>query len=221
MVSPLQQIVTRASTKVDYAGYDPAHRARLALFFQVALPGPALENEFVRVTRNQAPCAEAASDCGERVVVALSDLSLNDVKMHPGDVKIFKAGQRYAPPTDGEFLEVAIKPNHPRVAALPAGTPPPPGNKVLYDSKDFTVFAEKMMPGEISSVHSHNLRVAIFLDRTQVEQWDNVTAPPTTKGNVRELVPDTVMWRPAVVHVSKDVGTAPINNLLIEFNPPK
>jgi hypothetical protein len=195
--------------------------ALVLLFFQVALPGPALENEFVRVTRDQAPCAEAAPNCGDRVIVALSDLSLNDSKMRMGDIKVLKAGQRYAAPTDGEFLEVAIKPNHPKVAALPPHTPPAPGNKVLYDSEDFTVFAEKMTPGEISSVHSHNLRVAIFLDRTQVEQWENVTAPPITKGNIRELVPDTVMWRPAVVHVSKDVGTMPINNLLIEFNPSK
>jgi hypothetical protein len=193
----------------------------LLSLFQVALPGPTLENEFVRVTRNEAPCAEAAPDCGDRVLVALSELSLNGAKMDRGNIKVLKAGQRYAPPTDGEFLEVAIKPNHPRVVAQPSGTPPPPGNKVLYDSKDFTVFAEKMTPGEISSVHSHNLRLAIFLDRTQVEQWDNVSAPPTTKGNVRELVPDTVMWRPPAVHVSKDVGTAPINNLLIEFNPSK
>jgi len=193
----------------------------LLSLFQVALPGPTLENEFVRVTRNDAPCAQAGPDCGDRVIVALGDLSLNGANMERGDIKVMKAGQHYVPPTDGQYLEVAIKPNHPKVAALPQGSPPPPGNKVLYDSKDFTVFAEQMMPGEISSVHSHNLRLAIFLERTQVEQWDNVTAMPTTKGNVRELVPDTVMWRPAVVHVSKDVGTARINNLLIEFNPSK
>lgn len=198
-------------------------RIALALlsFLQVAVPGPTLENEFVRVTRDDAPCAEGAPSCGDRVVVALGDLTLGDSKMHRGEVKVFKSGQHYTPPSDGEFLEVAIKPNHPKVAALAPGMPPPPGNEVLYDSKDFTVFSERMTPGEISSVHSHNLRVAIFLNRTQVEQWDNVTAPPTTKGNVRELVPDTVMWRPAVVHVSKDVGTVPISNLLIEFNPSK
>jgi len=189
--------------------------------FQVAVPGPALENDFVRVTRDDAPCAEAASGCGDRVVVALGDLTLDGSKMQRGDIKVLKSGQRYTPPTDGEYLEVSIKPAHPKVGALAPGTPSPPGNKVLYDSKDFTVFAEKMMPGEISTVHSHNLRVAIFLNRTQVEQWENITAPPTGKGNVRELVPDTVMWRPAVVHVSKDVGTVPINNLLIEFNPSK
>jgi hypothetical protein len=32
-------------------------------------------------------------------------------------------------------------------------------------------------------------------------------------------VPDVVTWRPAVVHASKDVGTVPIRNVLIEFKP--
>jgi len=32
-------------------------------------------------------------------------------------------------------------------------------------------------------------------------------------------VPDVVSWRPAVVHASKDVGTIPIHNILIEFKP--
>ena len=84
---------------------------------------------------------------------------------------------------------------------------------MLYDSKDFTVFEEKMQPGEKSVEHSHNQRVAIFLNRTFVQQW--------TGGNEesRELVPDTVSFRPAVVHTSKDIGKISIRNLLIEFKP--
>jgi len=94
-----------------------------------------------------------------------------------------------------------------------AGTPPPPGNKILYDGKDFTVFAEKMEPGEYSAPHSHNLRLAIFLNDTKVQQWTD------GKEETRELIPDVVTWRPAVVHASKDVGTIPIQNILIEFKP--
>jgi quercetin dioxygenase-like cupin family protein len=96
---------------------------------------------------------------------------------------------------------------------MAAGSPAPPGNKVLYDCKDFTVFAEKMEPGEYSAAHSHNQRLAIFLNDTMVEQWTN------GKDETRELVPDTITWRPAVVHASKDVGKLPIRNLLIEFKP--
>lgn len=146
-------------------------------------------------------------------MVALGAVEVNGQKMERGDIKVFNADERYSPPSSGDYLEVAIKPSHPKVLPLGAGTPPPPGNEILYDGKDFTVFAERMQPGEYSAPHSHNLRVAIFLNDTQVQQWTD------GKVETRELVPDTVMWRRAVVHASKDVGTAPIRNILIEFKP--
>jgi hypothetical protein len=185
-----------------------------ALFFLQAMPtGPLVDNEFVRVSKNSAPCAKAGTSCGERVVVALGPVEVNGQKMERGEVKAFKSGEHYAPPNAGNFLEVAIKPTHPKVMPPAAGTPPAPGNKVLYDGKDFTVFAEKMQPGEYAAPHSHNLRLAIFLNDTMVQQWTD------GKEETRELVPDAVMWRPAVVHASKDVGSVPISNLLIEFKP--
>ena len=183
------------------------------LFFQTLSTSPLLENDFVRVFRNSAPCAAGAASCGDRIVVALGSMEVGGQKMGRGDVKVFKTGEKYAPPKSGEYLEVVIKPGHPKVMAPSAGTPPPPGNKVLYDGKEFTIFEEKMQPGEISSSHSHNQRVAIFLNRTQVQQWTD------GKSETRELVPDLVIFRPAVVHISKDVGTVPIRNLLIEFKP--
>jgi quercetin dioxygenase-like cupin family protein len=185
----------------------------MMLFLQAVQTSPLVENDFIRVFKNSAPCAMAAGSCGERVVVALGSVELNGQKMERGDIKVFKMGERYSPPKSGDFLEVAIKPTHPKVMPPGAGTPPPPGNKVLYDGKDFTVFAEKMEPGEYSAPHSHNLRLAIFLNDTQVQQWTD------GKEETRELVPDVVTWRPAVVHASKDVGTLPIQNILIEFKP--
>jgi hypothetical protein len=183
------------------------------LLLQAVQTSPLLENDFVRVFKNSAPCATAAASCGERVVVALGSVEVNGQMMERGDIKVFKAGERYSSPKSGDFLEVAIKPTHPRVMPASAGTPPPPGNKVLYDGKDFTVFAEKMQPGEYSAPHSHNLRLAIFLNDTMVQQWTD------GKDETRELIPDVVTWRPAVVHASKDVGTVPIRNILIEFKP--
>jgi quercetin dioxygenase-like cupin family protein len=183
------------------------------LFFQTLSTSPLLENDFVRVFRNSAPCAAGAASCGDRVVVALASMEISGQKMERGDVKVFKTGEKYSPPKSGEYLEVVIKPGHPKVMAPSAGAPPPPGNKVLYDGKEFTIFEEKMQPGEISSSHSHNQRVAIFLNRTQVQQWTD------GKSETRELVPDLVIFRPAVVHISKDVGAVPIRNLLIEFKP--
>ncbi len=186
----------------------------LALLLLQAMPAsPAVENDYVRVFKNSAPCAAASASCGERVVVALGPVEVNGQKMERGDIKAFAAGEKYAPPKSGNFLEVSIKPGHPKVMPPAAGTPPPPGNKILYDGKDITVFEEKMQPGEYGAPHSHNLRLAIFLNDTNVEQWTN------GKDETRELIPDTVTWRPAVVHASKDVGTVPIRNILIEFKP--
>jgi hypothetical protein len=188
--------------------------ALLALFLLQAIQtSPLIENDFVRVFKNIAPCAAAAPSCGDRVVVALGSVEVNGQKMERGEIKVFKTGERYAPPKSGDFLEVAIKPAHPKVMPPAPGTPSPPGNKVLYDGKDFTVFAEKMQPGEYAAPHSHNQRLAIFLNDTMVQQWTD------GKEETRELVPDTVTWRPAVVHASKDVGKLPISNLLIEFKP--
>lgn len=183
------------------------------LFAQMTPAGPLLENEFVQVFRNAAPCASAAPSCGDRVFVALGPVELSGKKMERGDIRVFKAGEPYSAPSNGEFLEVIIKPGHPKVSTPAAGTPPPPGNKVLYDSKNFTVFEEKMQVGEKSVEHSHNQRVAIFLNRTFVQQWTGGSE------ETRELVPDTVSFRPAVVHTSKDAGKIPIRNLLIEFKP--
>jgi hypothetical protein len=185
----------------------------MMVFLQAVQTNPLVENDFVRVFKNIAPCAIAGASCGERVVVALGSVELNGQKMERGDIKVFKMGERYSPPKSGNFLEVAIKPTHPKVIPPIAGTPPPPGNKILYDGKDFTVFAEKMQPGEYSAPHSHNLRLAIFLNDTHVQQWTD------GKEETRELIPDVVTWRPAVVHASKDVGTLPIQNILIEFKP--
>lgn len=183
------------------------------LIAQMGPASPLLENDFVQVSRNAAPCAVAAPSCGERVFVALGPVEFNGKKMDRGDVHGFKAGERYSAPKSGEYLEVVIKPEHPKVAAPKAGTPPPPDNKVLYAGKDFTVFEERMRPGEKSVAHSHNQRVAIFLNDTMVQQWTD------GKDETRELVPDTVSFRPAVVHTSKDVGNIPIHNILIEFKP--
>jgi hypothetical protein len=186
----------------------------VATIFLLAVPGtPLLDNEFVRVFKNSAPCAAAAASCGDRVVVALGPLELDGHKMVRGDIKGFKAGQRYSPPTSGNFLEISIKPTHPKVLPPASGTPPAPHNKVLYDAQDITVFEEKMQPGEYDPPHSHNVRLAIFLNDTMVEQWTD------GKDETRELIPDVVTWRPAVVHASKDVGKLPIHNLLIEFKP--
>jgi len=186
----------------------------VAMIFLQAMQGaPAVDNEFVRVFKNSAPCATAAPSCGERIVVALGPIEINGQKLDRGEIKAFKAGERYSAPKNGNYLEVSIKPSHPKVMPPAAGTPAAPHNKILFDGKDVTVFEEKMQPDEYDAPHSHNVRLAIFLNDTMVEQWTE------GKDETRELVPDFVTWRPAVVHASKDVGKVPIHNILIEFKP--
>jgi hypothetical protein len=183
------------------------------IFLQAMQGAPVVDNEFVRVFKNSAPCAMAAPSCGERIVVALGPIEINGQKMDRGDIKGFKAGEGYSAPKKGNYLEASIKPTHPKVMPPAAGLPPAPHNKVLYDGKDITVFEEKMQPDEYDAPHSHNVRLAIFLNDTMVEQWTD------GKDETRELIPDVVTWRPAVVHASKDVGKVPIHNILIEFKP--
>src|SRR5260370_40592053 len=67
------------------------------LFFQTLQASPLLENAFVRVYRNSAPCAGGAASCGDRVLVALGTLELSGQKMERGDVKVFKTGEPYSP----------------------------------------------------------------------------------------------------------------------------
>ena len=185
----------------------------MLILLQVGTPSALVDNEFVRVTKNSSPCAAAAYSCGDRIVVALGPIEINGQKMERGDVKGFKTGERYSAPKSGNYLEVSVKPTHPKVMPPEAGTPAAPHNKVLYDAKDITVFEEKMQPDEYDAPHSHNVRLAIFLNDTMVEQWTD------GKDETRELIPDVVTWRPAVVHASKDVGKVPIHNILIEFKP--
>jgi hypothetical protein len=96
----------------------------LLLLLQVAAgAGPAVDNAYVRVFRNSARCAAASAACGERVLVALSPMELNGKKMARGEVQAFSAGESYAAPKSGEFLEVSIKPDHPKFCTMERTSP--------------------------------------------------------------------------------------------------
>lgn len=188
------------------------------LLFQAAGPVALPDNEFVRVTRDAAPCAsgEASRDTGcggDRIFVALSAISLNGARMQRGDVKVFPKGERYAPPASGEYLEVSVKPNHPRSVQPPKLAPRSPNLHVLYEHNDFIVFHESMQPGELGPEHSHFQRLTVTLATTKVEQWTD------GKEAVRDLTADTVGFGPAVTHTSKALGPGVLSNLSIEFKP--
>jgi 2-keto-4-pentenoate hydratase/2-oxohepta-3-ene-1,7-dioic acid hydratase in catechol pathway len=175
--------------------------------------GVALDNEYVRVTRNSAPCASAGPACAERVVVALGPLSLGGRSLTRGQIAVFERGQAYQPPAAGEFLEVAFKPGRPAVPAPPVRIAPEK-NETLYDSDALFVFEEKLQPGETRARHSHTQRVVVVINETRLQQW-----PDGAPEVLRHQVPDDVRFNPPVVHVVKNVGTAPLRNIVLQLRP--
>jgi hypothetical protein len=179
-------------------------------------PSPALENDYVRVTRNAAPCASATTPrCADRVIVALSDVELRSGssrrKLSRGDIAVFGAGESYEPPTAGTYFEVVIKRDHPAVASARKFMPPEK-NAVLYDGKRFLVFEERLAVGDTRAAHSHNQRVVIQLNRTRLQQW-----PEGQPEVVRDIEPDRVAFNPPVIHTVKNVGDLPLRGIVIEF----
>lgn len=186
----------------------------LAVWFLQA-PAIALENEYVRVTRNEAPCASAtAQACGDRVIVALGDVNLrfgnSRRKLRRGDIAVFTAGESHQPPT-GTFFEVALKVNHPPVVS-PGTLIPPDKNAVLYDGERLFIFEEKLAVGDTRPRHSHRQRVVIQLNRTRLQQW-----PEGQSEVIRDIVPDQVAFNPPVIHTVKNVGDLPLRGIVIEL----
>src|SRR5262249_17021315 len=135
-----------------------------------------LENDYVKVSKNAAPCAAAGkSECGDRGVVALGAASLlspRGVKkeMARGDIAVFTGQQSYHPPSGGDYLEGILKPWNPPVKSPPALIAPEK-NSLLYDGERFFVFEEKLAPGETRARHGHSQRLVIVLNQTRLQQW--------------------------------------------------
>jgi len=178
----------------------------------------ALENAYVRVTRDAAPCASASvPNCGDRVIVALGVvwLSSGDAsrKLDRGEIVVFTTGQSYATPTGGPYYEVAIKTDHPPVVS-PAESIAPEKNNVLFDGERLFIFEERLPVGETRARHSHSQRVVIQLNRTRLQQW-----PDGQPEVLRDIVPDSVAFNQSVIHKVKNVGELPLRGIVIELKP--
>src|SRR5204863_8293116 len=97
----------------------------------------ALENAYVLVSRDDAPCAKGSTPgCAERVILAMGEIQLRFGKvlraMRRGEIAVFKAGESYSPPAGGAYFEVAIKPDPPPVKS-PAQIIPPAKNTTVYE----------------------------------------------------------------------------------------
>ena len=188
----------------------------LLLSFPAFAGETVLENDYVRVTRDAAPCASADTpDCADRVIVALGEFELasDDTRqtMARGDIAVFGSGESYELPNGGSFFEVSIKGNHPPVQS-PGELIPPEKNAIRYDGKDFFVFEEKLSPGDTRARHSHSQRVVIQLNRARLQQW-----PDGEPSKFVETVPDRPAFSPPVIHTVKNVGDTPLRGIVIEF----
>ncbi|MGH8677894.1 MAG: hypothetical protein ACREUQ_06025 [Burkholderiales bacterium] len=178
----------------------------------------ALDNAYVRVTRDAAPCASAGtSGCGDRVLVALDDIELkvgdSPRRLSRGDIAVFTPGESYEPPIGGSYFEVAIKPDHPPVLS-PREFIAPGKNAVRFEGRQFFVFEERLAPGDTRPRHSHSQRVVIQLNRTRLQQW-----PDGEPEKFVDVVPERPTFSPPVIHVVKNVGDTPLRGIVIEFRP--
>jgi len=174
-----------------------------------------LDNPYVRVNRNAAPCATASSMCVEHVIVALGVTEVQaggaPRKLQRGEVGVFAEGQSYSIASGGPYFEVAFKPNRP-VVLSPKEMIAPDKNAIVHDAARFFVFEERLDPGDTRARHSHSQRVVIQLNKTRLQQW-----PDGEAEILRDIVPDGAAFNPPVIHVVKNVGELPLRGIVIEL----
>src|SRR5262245_9946651 len=195
----------------------PAAALLAALIPGASLAATALENDYVRVSKDEAPCAQAGTPgCGDRVIVAMSDIQLRFGKvlrgMRRGEIAVFKAGESYRPPESGAYYEVAIKPNHPPVKS-PAEIIPPAKNTIVHDAERFFIYEERLAPGDTRERPRHSQRVEIRINqgpllRQIIEGKDAPQEPPAV-----------VNFREPIIHAVTNVGDMPLWNFILEFKP--
>ena len=192
----------------------------LIAFPALAQAPAALENDYVRVSQDSAPCATASPGrCEDRVILAMGDLTLKSGaaarSMTYGQIAVFRAGDSYEPPAGGAYFEVAVKPGHPPVKSPPELIPPPK-NLIVYEAPTFFIYEEKLAVGDTRPRHSHSQRVEIRLNNgPRLHQWIE------QGGKVSESEPSIVNWREPIIHTVKNIGDMPLRNFILEFLPDK
>ena len=180
---------------------------------------PALENAYVRVTRNGAVCTSAQTPgCAtDRIIVALSQVDVNSAtgtrRLQRGDIVVFGPEDSFVQPVGGAYFEVVIKPDAPAVQS-PKEMIPPEKNSIVHDGNRFFIFEERLEPGDTRARHSHSQRVVIQLNATTLQQW-----PEGEPEVLRDMRVDQAAFNEPVIHVVKNVGDKPLRGIVIEFKP--
>jgi hypothetical protein len=178
-----------------------------------------LENDYVTVTQDGAPCASSAiPGCADRVIVAMGDVRLRSGgtqrAMTRGSVAVFGSGESYEAPAGGPYYEVAFKPDHPPVKSPPGELVPPDQNVTLHDGDRFFVFQERLPVGGYRARHGHSQRVVIQLNATRLRQ-----KPDGQPEVTRDIVPARPSFNEAVIHDTRNVGDQPLLGIVIELKP--
>jgi hypothetical protein len=84
------------------------------LYFQTLQASPLLENEFVRVSRNMAPCAAAAPSCGDRVLLALGSIEVSGQKWSEVTLKFSKQVNATFLPRVENISKLSLSPGTPK-----------------------------------------------------------------------------------------------------------
>jgi hypothetical protein len=189
----------------------------LLLYALLQAAGAMVDNAYVRVMKNAAPCANASAACGRRVIVALAptDVTPSGAATHTlarGEILVFSPSETYAVTGDA-FLEVALKSNHPHATRPPAYVPAEK-NKRLFDSSDVFIFEEQLAPGDTRARHGHAERLVVVVNDTRLQQWQD-----DGQEVFKNQVPDDVHFNQPVAHQVTNVGPHPLRNIVIEFKP--
>lgn len=173
---------------------------------------PLVDNEFLAVWKNEAPCGTVPARCDGSVLLALSPVRLGDGAMQRGAFQAFAAGTHYAAPAGGDFLAIELKKGRP-AGPRPAEARPAPSIAPLQDDPTFFVYIEALAPGETRARHSHGARLLVVLDGAEVAMLDASGAA----GPVVKMASDQVTFSPPTVHETKNVGTTSLRNWALEI----
>ena len=195
--------------------------AVITLLALLQADAPALENAYVKVTRNGAACAsvQAAGCATDRIIVALSNVDVNSIngtrRLERGDIAVFGPKESYVAPVAGAYFEVVLKADRPAVLS-PTEIIPPEKNSIIHDGERFFVFEERLQSGDTRARHSHSQRVVVQLNATTLQQW-----PEGAEEVLRDMRVDQAAFNEPVIHVVKNVGDKPLRGIVIEFKPQK
>lgn len=178
------------------------------------IASPVLENDYVAVHKNAAPCASADAGCGDRVVVALGTVVFEDERMQRGDVRVFGADEGYASPIGGEFVEVVLKPDRPAVRTSSQTIIPENYNVILYEGERFRVIEGRLRPGDTRDRHTHNQRLIIYINSTRLRQW-----PDGEPERMVDFIADNISFSEPATHALENVGDESVRNIVIELKP--